>query len=198
MNPFLDPETWKTVHIFYNKFYADHNPRHFIFGINPGRFGGGVTGIPFTDPILLESKCGIPNDWKKQHELSAQFIYAMIDMLGGVKSFYGAFFITALSPLGFTGNGKNLNYYDSKELLRDAEPFIVDCIRRQLDTMPTYDTCFCLGEGENYKQFQRINAKHNFFRTIIPLPHPRWVMQYRRKRIHEFVAMYVEKLTNFS
>jgi hypothetical protein len=60
--------------------------------------------------------------------------------------------------------------------------------------MPTIDTCFCLGEGENYKQFRRINDEHRFFKEIIPLPHPRWVMQYRRKSMGEFAAIYVEKL----
>ncbi|RMF23421.1 MAG: DUF4918 domain-containing protein, partial [Bacteroidetes bacterium] len=28
------------------------------------------------------------------------------------------------------------------------------------------------------------------FERIVPLPHPRWVMQYRRKRLSEFVEAY--------
>jgi len=196
MNPFLDPQAWRLTKTFYEKFYSDTRPRKFIFGINPGRFGAGVTGVPFTDPIRLEEKCGIPSNLKRLPELSSQFIYAMIDKYGGVKEFYGDYFITALFPLAFTWNGKNLNYYDDKELLRSSEPFIVQCIRRQLDTIPTTtDSCFCLGEGENYKQFRRINEKHGFFKEIIPLPHPRWVMQYRRKKMEEFTAVYVEKLS---
>ena len=194
MNPFLDPKAWQLTKIFYEKFYSDTAPRRFIFGINPGRFGAGVTGVPFTDPIRLEEKCGIHNDLRKLPELSSQFIYEMIDVYGGVNKFYGDFFISALFPLAFTWNGKNLNYYDDKELLRVSEPFILQCIREQLDTIPTTtDQCFCLGEGENYKQFRRINDKHGFFKDIVPLPHPRWVMQYRRKKVGEFVDLYVKK-----
>jgi hypothetical protein len=198
MNPFLDLKAWRLATAFYEKFYSDTNPRRYIFGINPGRFGAGVTGVPFTDPIRLQEKCGIPNDLKKLPELSSQFIYTMIDAYGGVMDFYGDYFITALFPLAFTWNNKNLNYYDDKELLRSSEPFIVQCIRQQLANIPTNtDECYCLGEGENYKQFRRINDKHGFFKNIIPLSHPRWVMQYRRKKMDEYAALYVEKLKEF-
>lgn len=194
MNPYKDPVTWQLASTFYEKFYNDARPRTFIVGINPGRFGAGLTGVPFTDPKRLEEACGIPNEWKKSQELSAQFIYEMIESFGGVRAFYSHFFITGMSPLGFTRHGKNLNYYDDKALLKACEPFIVQCIRRQLAILPTFSTCFCLGEGENYKQFRRINEQHGFFKDIIPLPHPRWVMQYRRKQIPEYVALYVNKL----
>jgi hypothetical protein len=194
MNPFADKDSWKITSLFYNKFYNDTSRRVFIFGINPGRFGGGVTGIPFTDPVRLEIACGISNSFAKKAELSSQFVYAVIDAYGGAEKFYRDFFITALSPLGYTKNGINLNYYDDKELLKASEEFIVKTIKVQLDTIETSDTCFCLGEGTNYKIFQRLNEKHNFFKEIIPLPHPRWIMQYRRKKLDEYVQMYVEKL----
>ena len=194
MNPYKDPVAWEVASRFYEKFYADSRPRTFIFGINPGRFGGGVTGIPFTDPIRLAEKCGIPNDWKQQAELSSQFVYEMISGYGGVEAFYGDYFFTAISPLGYVRHGKNLNYYDDKELMRDVEPFVLECIRRQLKTMPTSETCFCLGEGENYRYFSRINDRYGFFKTIVPLPHPRWVMQYRRKKIIDYIELYVKKL----
>ena len=198
MNPYREPATWAVTEQFYKKFYGDGRPRAFIFGINPGRHGAGVTGIPFTDPIRLESACGIPNDFKKQAELSSQFVYAMIDAYGGVAAFYGDFHFTALSPLGFVRDGKNLNYYDDKALLRDCEPFVLSCIRKQLATMPTREVCFCLGEGENYKYFSRINASHGFFKEIVPLPHPRFVMQYRRKRLDEYVKLYLDRLASAS
>ncbi|MBO9202305.1 MULTISPECIES: uracil-DNA glycosylase family protein [Niastella] len=195
MNPFSDAVALQLAETFYNKFYKDHHPRKFIFGINPGRFGAGVTGVPFTDPIRLKEICGIESDLPKKAELSSLFVYDVIAAYGGPEAFYYDFYITALSPLGFTKDGVNLNYYDDKELLKDSEPFILKCIREQLDTIATTrDVCYCLGEGTNYKIFQKLNAKHQFFKEIIPLPHPRWVMQYRRKKIDEFVKVYVEKL----
>ena len=79
---------------FYEKYYNDNNERYAFFGINPGRFGGGVTGIPFTDPIRLEKICGIPNDFEKKQELSSVFIYDMIDAFGGAAKFYKRFYIS--------------------------------------------------------------------------------------------------------
>ena len=196
MNPYLDKSAWPLTKTFYEKFYGDSRPRTYIFGINPGRFGAGVTGVPFTDPIRLQDKCGIPNQWKKKAELSSIFIYDMIDAYGGAQAFYKDFFFTALSPLGYTKDDRNLNYYDDKELLRSCEPYMVDCIRRQMATIPTLPVCFCLGEGENFKQFTRLNKQYQFFEKIIPLPHPRWVMQYRRKKIGEFTKLYVNKLSS--
>ena len=195
MNPFSDKLAWELTSGFYNKFYDDTRSRQFIFGINPGRFGGGVTGVPFTDPIRLEGACGIKNDLPKKPELSSLFVYEVIEAYGGAEKFYGDFFITALSPLGFTKDGLNLNYYDDKALLKDSKPFIIDCIRQQLKTIHTNtDHCFCLGEGANYKIFKKLNEEYGFFKEIIPLPHPRWVMQYRRKRVGEFVELYVRRM----
>jgi hypothetical protein len=195
MNPYAQPETWALASQFYRKYYKDTNPRVYIFGINPGRFGAGLTGVPFTDPIRLAEKCGIANDMPKKPELSSGFIYDLIDAFGGVEAFYRRFYITALSPLGYTLNGKNLNYYDNKELIRDVEPFVLDCIRIQQATIQTTDTVYCMGEGANYKYFSKLNGQHGFFKEIIPLPHPRWVMQYRRKRVGEFVDRYISALT---
>ena len=198
MNPYKAPETLKLASLFYEKFYSDARPRAFIFGINPGRHGAGLTGVPFTDPVRLETECGIPNDMKKKAELSADFVYRVIHGYGGVEAFFGQFFITGMSPLGFVKHGKNLNYYDDKELIKDFEPFMLKCIRVQLETMPTYTTCYCLGEGTNFKYFSKINAKHGFFKEIIPLAHPRFIMQYRRKRIDEYVDFYLEKFEKIS
>jgi Uracil DNA glycosylase superfamily len=194
MNPFAEKDSWQITTTFYNKFYNDTAKRVFIFGINPGRFGGGITGIPFTDPVRLENACGIKNELPKKSELSSLFVYAVIEAYGGANKFYNDFFITALSPLGFTKEGLNLNYYDNKELLKGSEPFIVQCVQKQLETINTTSTCFCLGEGTNYKIFHRLNEQHKFFDQIIPLPHPRWIMQYRRKKMEEYVSMYLRSL----
>src|SRR5688572_26567768 len=52
--PYEDVETRRVMACFYHTYYGDQNKRTFILGINPGRFGAGLTGIPFTDPIRLE------------------------------------------------------------------------------------------------------------------------------------------------
>ncbi len=79
MNPFKDKLTFDLCSKFYNKYYNDNDSRYMILGINPGRFGGGITGVPFTDPIRLQNICGIENNFQKKQELSSVFIYEMIN-----------------------------------------------------------------------------------------------------------------------
>ena len=114
MNPFRDnPVILPLITRFYNKFYSDDNQRYLIMGINPGRFGAGVTGIPFTDSKRLTGKCGLSIKGISTFETSSVFVYEMIDAYGGVNSFYDKFFISAVCPLGFTSvskNGTNINY----------------------------------------------------------------------------------------
>jgi Domain of unknown function (DUF4918) len=194
MNPYQDATAWTLCEAFYAKFYSDEARRRLIVGINPGRFGGGITGIPFTDPVKLATYCGIPNDLKKKVELSADFIYAMINAYGGPANFYGEFFISAISPLGFTRADKNLNYYDLPELQRSIEPFVISCFEAQLQFNIDKNTCYCLGEGKNFAYLNTLNKKHKFFKTIIPLAHPRFVMQYKRKSVQQYVDAYLEIL----
>jgi hypothetical protein len=52
-----------------------------------------------------------------------------------------------------------------------------------------------MGQGKNYAFLNKLNQEHGFFEKIIPLPHPRWVMQYRLKRKKEFIREYVDKLS---
>jgi len=179
---------------FYKKYYSDTNKRRLLVGINPGRFGGGTTGIPFTDPIRLEKVCGIKNDFDKKQELSSVFIYDMIKAVGSVEEFYKQFYFSAVSPLGFVKDGKNLNYYDDKDLLHCIQPFIIDCMNRQLAFGINADVCFCIGEGENLKYLQKLNARQNWFKKIQPLPHPRFIMQYRLKKKEEYIEKYVDML----
>ncbi len=188
--PYDNAETMRLLTTFYEKYYADSQPRTFIFGINPGRFGAGLTGVPFTDPIRLAAECGIENDFQKKPELSSIFVWQFIETYGGAEAFCRDFYITSLSPLGFVKDGKNINYYDDRQLQKTAEPFIVWNIRTQLDFGANRDVAICLGEGQNFSFFQKLNAAHGFFKNIVPLPHPRWVMQYRRKRVEEFIERY--------
>lgn len=194
MNPYLDKDTFELCSKFYKQFYNDNNPRKFIFGINPGRLGGGITGVPFTDPVKLETHCGIQNALPKKTELSADFIYQMVDAYGGAQRFYSRFFISAICPLGFTRKGTNLNYYDDKVLQNAAQEFIVASFQSLLKFPVNRDVCYCLGEGKNYDYFTKLNAKHNFFKKIIPLPHPRFIMQYRRRKISDFINLYIRQL----
>ena len=64
--PFDNAETRRVMELFYRKYYRDDRCRTLLFGINPGRFGAGLTGVGFTDPILIQSKCGIAIPFPKE------------------------------------------------------------------------------------------------------------------------------------
>lgn len=199
MNPFRDdPRVMHVAARFYNKYYGDNRTRHLILGINPGRFGAGSTGIPFTDTIRLREKCGIEMKHLRTLETSSVFIYEMIDAYGGPENFYSHFYISAVSPLGFTKAGKtgrqvNYNYYDDTRLSSALSDFIVENIEKQLGFGIARDTCFCLGTGKNYRFIQDLNREKGYFDKIIPLEHPRFIMQYRLKQKNVYISKYISE-----
>ncbi|MFQ3596859.1 MAG: uracil-DNA glycosylase family protein [Chloroherpetonaceae bacterium] len=195
MNPYQDAATFDIVKEFFQKFYSDNAQRVFLWGINPGRFGGGITGIPFTDPFALTTFLKIPHRLTGKRELSSEFIYRVVEKWGGAKKFYGAFYINSLSPLGFTRFGKNYNFYDDAALMKACEPFIAKCIAAQLEFGANPKTAICLGTGKLYDVFSRLNDAHRFFENIMPIEHPRFIMQYRRKQMDAFIEKYIATLT---
>ncbi len=200
MNPFhKNNEVLLVIKEFYRKYYSDTRPRHLILGINPGRFGAGVTGIPFTDTVRLKEKCGLEIPGIRTYETSSVFIYEMIDSYGGPEKFYSDFYISAVSPLGFTKTGangkeKNFNYYDNKELTQAVSDFAVESIMKQLEFGIKRDICFCLGSGKNMKFLSELNSRQNLFERIEPLDHPRFIMQYRLKQKQRYIDEYIKKL----
>ncbi len=197
MNPYLSKTTFEVASKFYQKYYSDSNERFICFGINPGRFGAGVTGIPFTDPIRLTEVCGIANDFEKRAELSSTFIYEMIAAFGGPGKFYDKFYISAVSPLGYLKEGINLNYYDIKGFKELFEHYAVNEIKKQLPLGISRKVAFSIGKGKNIQYLHWLNARHDLFDKIVPLSHPRWVMQYRLKRKQEFIQEYLKAFSNF-
>ena len=198
MNPFRDnPEIMPVISSFYRKFYNDSGPRKIILGINPGRFGAGVTGIPFTDTKRLAEKCGLTIHGLNTFETSSVFVYEMIDAFGGVEKFYDSFFISAVCPLGFTSrskNGKelNYNYYDSSKLIIAVKDFIISSLTEQLNFGIDRDVCYCLGTGKNYDFLLKLNAENKFFENIIPLEHPRYIMQYKSRQKDYYITKYID------
>lgn len=198
MNPYAESAVaLEASDAFYLKYYNDHVPRKLVLGINPGRHGAGATGIPFTDPKRLVDIVKIPWNGAISHEPSSVFIYDMITAYGGAEAFYGRYFINSVSPLGFTiqKNGKevNYNYYDSPVLLKKALPFILS----NLETLRAMDfdmeTVYCLGV-RNAKCLAEINARAKIIGSIVPLEHPRFIMQYKLRSKEDYIRKYLEAL----
>jgi len=199
MNPYREnPQIIPVITRFYSKFYSDNIPRHLIFGINPGRFGAGVTGIPFTDSKRLNENCGLSINGLQTYETSSVFVYEMIEAYGGPGKFYSRFYISSVVPLGFTSDNSkggvvNYNYYDNKKLTESVYSFIIDSLNKQLQFGIKRDVCFCLGTGQNFKFLLKLNSELKIFQNIIPLEHPRYVMQYKTKHKHEYIGKYLEE-----
>lgn len=201
MNPFLGSACAQAASAaFYRKYYADHQERRIILGINPGRFGAGITGVPFTDPKRLADACDIHvAACASAHEPSSVFVYEVVRAMGGPAAFYRAWYINSICPLGFVrvdsgGRKKNYNYYDDRQLEAAARPFMVECLRRQIAFGIRRDVCFCLGTGKNAAFLERLNGEYGFFDRIVPLEHPRYIMQYKRKEHAAYVRKYVSLL----
>ncbi len=190
IHPYKIPEVQKYMKEFYTKFFSDNRTRVFVFGINPGRFGSATTGVSFTDPIALEQFCGIQNTLAKRRELSSEFVYKFIEHWGGTRMFYKDFFLTAVSPIGFTCNGINYNYYDDPSFFSHLKPFLVDTIKKQIVFGATRKVAIVFGTGKNLKNFTELNGEYQFFKKIYAVEHPRFIMQYQRKNISKYLKKY--------
>jgi len=192
MNPYARPDVRHYVESFLRKFCSDNRERVYVFGINPGRFGAGVTGVTFTDPVALERLCGISNELEKRREVSSEFVYEFIQYWGGVEKFYQDFFLTAVSPLGFTRNGTNYNYYDDQRIFTILKPFIIRSLKNQLAFGARRDAAILFGTGKNQRVFTELNQEYRFFSRVYAVEHPRFIMQYRRKRLPDYLKKYKE------
>ena len=194
-NSYLEPDVQAIVRAFARKFYAADAARVGIFGINPGRFGGGRTGVAFTDPVALRTLCGIGHELPRQRrELSSEFVYLFIEALGGPAEFYQHFYINSVYPLELTREGKNYNYYDAPALIKALWPDMRRSLTEQTEQLNLRrDVAVSLGR-RNGDFLRRLNDELGLFGRIEVLDHPRFLMQYRRKALADNVARYVEVL----
>jgi len=101
-----------------------------------------------------------------------------------------------VSPLGSIRDGKNLNYYDDPKLQKAVLPFVIETLEKQINFGLNRDVAYCLGEGKNFKFLSKLNEAHGFFNKLIPLAHPRFIMQYKRKSMLHYVDDYLTKLSD--
>lgn len=195
INPWAKAEVKNVINPYFNKYYNDNDKRIFVLGINPGRFGAGLTGISFTDPVALRESCRIENSLGNRKELSSKFIYSVVDEFGGAKKIFSKIFLTALYSFALVKDGKNYNYYDDKSLAEKLKPEIVQTIKTQIEFGARRDFTIILGK-KNADYFLPINEEHKFFKQIAVLEHPRYIMQYRLKKIDNYIKKYLDAINN--
>ncbi|MCR9154550.1 MAG: DUF4918 family protein [Bacteroidetes bacterium] len=200
MNPYQNQEAEvdRLLHEFYGKYYSDTRPRGLILGINPGRLGAGQTGIPFTDSPSLRDACEISTSIETR-ETSSEFVYKMIEAYGGPDLFYQDWFIGAACPLGFLhfnekGNWINWNYYDEEALFLAVKDFMIEQLRCQIELCGNPKSAVVWGTGKNMKYLTKLNKEAKLFESLIPLEHPRYIMQYKRKALDEYLQKFLGQL----
>jgi hypothetical protein len=193
LNPYEREEVKTAVSGFFTKYYNDNRKRIYILGINPGRFGGGLTGISFTDPVALKKYCRIENALGNREELSSKFIYVVIEQYGGVNTFFSKFFLSALYPLALIKDGKNHNYYDSQKLFLALKQYLKESLEKQFTFGAEHGIVICLGK-KNAVYLKILNDELKLFDRIEILDHPRFIMQYRKKKLIDYVNQYLNVL----
>lgn len=155
-----------------------------------------MTGVPFEDAKHLQNETGIFIDEFYINQSSSDFLYDVMTEYGSCEQFYTDFYMNFVCPLGIVrtnakGNEVNCNYYENKKLQTALKSFILESIRRQIDFGIDTSVCYCIGSGENFHFLSKINDEHHFFGTIIPLEHPRFIMQYNSKNKDVYMKKYL-------
>lgn len=200
-NPFNSKIVKEIAPIFYKKYYNDNKKRYLILGSSPARRGTAVTGIPFEDADHLYKITGIAIDNFHINKSSSNFLYKVMEEYGGCEKFYNDFFMSFVCPLGIVkinskGNEVNCNYYENKEIENNLYNFIVTSLKKQISFGIDTSVCYCIGSGENFKFITKINEQYNFFKKIIPLEHPRFIMQYHSNDKDKYLNKYMIALNN--
>ncbi len=201
LNPYLDnPETLDVMQQFYHKYYNDSEIRKFIIGINPSRYGAGVTGVPFTDTKRLKDICGIEMKSAYTHEISSVFVYDMIEAFGGTELFYQNFYINSPFPLAIIRKTKenkwiNANYYDDKTLFEMVKDFMIDSLKKHISLGIDISKVFVLGK-KNADFIQKLNREAKLFDELKILEHPRYIQQYKSKEKQLYIDKYILTLNN--
>ena len=194
INPYKDKLVNQITKVFYNKYYNDTNKRRLILGSNPARSKSAIIGIPFEDANHITKETGISINKKYKSNTSSNFLEEVITKYGGYKKFYSNYYMNFVFPLGIVKNETNCNYYENKELLNTLYPFIIKWIKNIINIGIDTSICYSIGSGENYKFLLKINKEYHFFKEIIPLEHPRFIMQYNTKNKDYFLQKYLNEL----
>ena len=192
-------EVERIVSEFHMKYFNDDRLRTLLLGINPGRLGAGSTGLCFTDTKRCASDLGLQVNGFRTHEPSSDFFYRVVRAMGGAAEFYKDVYVQAICPLGFTkkgpkGSSINLNYYDDRALQAAITPFVTAWLKDLIATGMRTDVVICIGTGKNHDFLTALNEEHRLFERIIPLEHPRFIMQYRAKQMDAYVQKYLDTL----
>jgi len=194
LQPYGNPEVRRVLHEMCVRYYSSSSRRIGVWGINPGRFGAGLTGLSFTDPWAVHHDLGITTTLSGRREMSAEFISMVIAAYGGPTSFYHDVYMSALSPLGFIRDGVNINFYDDPALEKLMTPNIIRWMNDVFEHRVRRDVTILLGSGKLRTFMERSVREAAGVSEVVYLDHPRYIMQYRRRDVVRYVQLYVDTI----
>lgn len=185
LNPYAT--NFEYFEFFANKYYADNNFRNIIFGLNPGRFGCGKTGITFTDEKILKSKLKYPrNISQPDKEKTATRIYSVVEETfgGDLDLFFSKYFMSNIFPFGAIDlNGNNVVFNDLMKV-SSVRDFSLDFVENTLRLFNPRRV-LCIGLGSHrfiVENFPNIKVKY--------LHHPARVFPEEKKDIYKTELSY--------
>lgn len=184
----------KSLPNFCQKYYGNERTRVLVLGINPGRRGSGITGVPFCDGATL-AEFGIPSQSYDSRETTSQFMKDVINAYGGPTKFFEDFILSALFPIGLAKQGKNLNYYD---LPIDIVKPLAEKSLKEHSMLDVRKHVIVIGSGKNLKFIQTANKDARIFDGFSPLEHPRFIEQYNRTNREYYIEKYLAVLNKVS
>ena len=93
------------------------------------------------------------------------------------------------------GTGDGLQWPLRMRLQKLVEPFILKSLIQQIKFGLDTSKIYCLGTGKNFKFLNKFNKEHKLFGEIIPLEHPRYIMQYKSKNQDLYVDKFLRLLS---
>jgi hypothetical protein len=156
-----------------------------LCGINPGRKGAGKTGVPFLDNNSLKTL--IPSVAGEDREISASFIYSIIQEIG-VKAFFNKVYLTNFSWYGFVDKkGNNVNYYKLEPAIQDT------CKEHFVEEMRQVNPLCIIPLSKEVEKSLRSMAELNI-PIMERLPHPYWASFPANKE--KWKDIYIQRIKN--
>jgi uracil-DNA glycosylase len=183
LSEFLDNKN--NIIEFHKKFVQPNSPKIVMCGINPGRRGAGITGIPFIDTNSLSKM--LPDISNPKSEKSAKFFFSIIEEFG-INEFYRNIHVTNMSWFGFykLDNGTNVNY---NSLPTDIQNVLIDKFVEEMDLINP-DVILPIGDIVNWELLYNLKLKNRLYAEIGPrLYHPAYRLVDRKT--------YIETLTKY-
>ena len=105
----------------------------------------------------------------------------------GVEAFFRRFYVTNISAVGYVKNGRNQTYHD----LPEAALRVVE--RNFMEEMAAVQPArmIALGQHPHATVGKLLSSSVG---EIVYLPHPSWIMTYRRREADAWVGRYIDAL----